>query len=153
MGGESFVLKTPVLFQNQKRNGEKMTAKTIVDKALAMLAHVNTSGAVDQNRESRYYGIAPAYLTLLQYEIASLQNIPAYNIQLTSLAQPLAIDDDTALRIMPAGLAMYFALIDRDDALYNHFSKLYYESLIPSIKPDEVKINDYYGVLTDPTMR
>jgi hypothetical protein len=130
-----------------------MTAKVIVDKALVMLSHVNMAGAVDENRESRYYGLAPAYLTLLQYEIASLQNRPAVNMQVTDLVEPLAIDDDTALRMMPAGLAMYFALIDRDDACYNHFSSLYYESLIPSVKPDEIFIEDYYGVRADPTFR
>jgi hypothetical protein len=130
-----------------------MTAKTIVDKALLMLSHGNMAGVVDENRESRYYGLAPAYLTLLQYEIASLANLPAVNMQVSSLDKELALDGDTALRLMPAGLAMYFALIDRDDACYNHFSKLYYESLVPSVRPDEVKLEDTYGVSGDPTMR
>jgi len=44
-------------------------------------------------------------------------------------------------------------LIDRDDACYNHFSSLYYESLVPSVRPDEIFIEDYYGVRADPTFR
>lgn len=129
-----------------------MTAKTIADAALQLLSHVNQAGSVDETRESRYYGLAPAYLTLLQYEIAALQNLPAVNMQVTGPDAVLSIDDDTALRLMPTGLAMYYALIDGDEACYSHFSKLYYEGLLPSLKPDESKIIDYYGVTSDPTM-
>lgn len=130
-----------------------MTAKIVVDQALRLLTHVNAAGAVDENREARYYGVAPGYLTLLQYEVAALQNRPAQGMAVNTLGDSLALDDDTALRLLPAGLAMYFALADRDDAAYNHFSKLYYGELVPSIKPGEVFLTDYYGARCDPTMR
>jgi hypothetical protein len=55
--------------------------------------------------------------------------------------------------VLPFGLAMYFAVIDRDSELYNHFSQLYYGTLLPSIKTDETAIQDYYGVMSDRTLQ
>ena len=53
---------------------------------------------------------------------------------------------------MPAGLAMYFALIDRDAEMYNHFSSLYYEKLLPTVKTGEVNIRECYLSPHDPRM-
>lgn len=130
-----------------------MTAKEVTSMALELLSRVGQTGSVDETRQSRYYGIAPAYLTLMQYEIASLMNLSAVGMKVTDITAALKIDDDTAARVMPAGLAMYFALTDGDAACYDHFAKLYYNSLLPSLKPDESGIVDYYGVAGDPTMR
>lgn len=130
-----------------------MTAKEITAMALELLSRVGQSGSLDETRQSRYYGIAPAYLTLMQYEIASLKNLPATGMQVADIDAQLKIDDDTAARVMPSGLAMYFALTDGDAACYDHFAKLYYNFLLPSLKPDECGLTDYYGVAGDPTMR
>lgn len=129
-----------------------VTAKNVADLALKLIGRVNAAGAVDENRESRYYGMAPAYLTVLQTELAELENTDAPR-PVADLSQMLSVSDETALKVMPAGLAMYFSLIDRDSELYNHFSQVYYGSFIPQIKPDENELEDYYGVLDDDSMR
>lgn len=130
-----------------------MKGKAIVFTALRALNHTNGSGAVDENRESRYFGIAPAFLTLLQNEIAARRGDAQTPAPLASLADDLALDDDTAARVLPAGLAMLFALADRDGDVYNHFSQLYYGSLLPSVQPGEVLLADSYGVRNDGTFQ
>lgn len=120
--------------------------------ALKLISHVGEMGVIDKNRESRYYGVAPAYLTVLQYELAEHENAPA-PLAVTSLTQELDISDETALKVMPVGLAMYFALIDRDAALYNHFKSSYYGSFAPSVKAAETPLAERYLMPGDPMMR
>lgn len=127
-------------------------AKEVVDAALKLICHVGELGAVDANRESRYYGVAPSYLTVLQYELAEYENAPQPK-PISDLSQQIELSDETALKVMPVGLAMYFALIDRDAALYNHFSTTYYGRLVPSIKAAEVPLAECYIKLGDPMMR
>lgn len=58
----------------------------------------------------------------------------------------LEISDDTAMRIMPYGLAANFALIDKNDDMYSDYSYMY-RSLIRTIRSDEVDIADDYYML------
>jgi hypothetical protein len=127
-------------------------AKEVVDMALRLVCHVGEMGAIDKNREGRYYGVAPSYLTVLQYELAEYENAPQ-PLPVTNLTQELELSDETALKVMPVGLAMYFALIDRDAALYNHFQSSYYGSFAPSIKAAEVPLAECYLASGDPMMR
>lgn len=127
-------------------------AKYVISAALKLTAHANESGDVDESRESRYYGLAPAYLTLLQSELALCENLPVPS-PVTGPDDTLAVSDETAVKTLPAGLAMYFALIDRDSELYNHFSRIYYSSLMPSARAAETTLNDVYGVLQDPSFQ
>lgn len=129
-----------------------MQAKAIVEQALRLTAHVNAAGAVEPGRESRYYGLAPAMLTILLTELAQVTGADAPQ-PLQSLTQELPVDDGTAQRVLPAGLAMYFALTDRDADQYNHFSQLYYDRLLPSARPDSFPLTDVYGAAGDPTMQ
>lgn len=126
-------------------------AKEVVDAALKLMCHVNDMGSVDRNRESRYYGIAPSYLTVLQYELAEKEGAPP-QLPIDSLSQEIGLSDETALKVMPVGLAMYFALMDRDAALYNHFSKSYYDTLVPEIRSAETNITECYIAAGDPMM-
>jgi hypothetical protein len=127
-------------------------AKDVAEAALKLICHVNDMGAVDRNREGRYYGVAPAYLTLLQYELAEFEGAPQ-PLPISELLQDIGLSDETALKVMPAGLAMYFALIDRDAELYNHFSQSYYGTLIPEIKAAEVALQECYIHPYDPMLR
>jgi hypothetical protein len=127
-------------------------AKDVAEAALKLICHVNDMGAVDRNKESRYYGVAPAYLTLLQYELAEFEGAPQ-PLPISELLQDIGLSDETALKVMPAGLAMYFALIDRDAELYNHFSQSYYVTLIPAIKVAEVPLQECYIHPGDPMLR
>jgi len=125
-----------------------MKAIEAVKAALIMAAHLNISGAIDESRQSRYYGTAAAYLNVLQYEISSYCNLPP-PVPISDLEQDLGLDNEVAARLLPAGLVMYFALIDRDTALYNHYAELYYERLLPQIKLDEILLEDYYCMRSD----
>lgn len=138
----------------KKGDEENMSvkAKEIADAALKLICHVGELGAIDKNRESRYYGLAPSYITVLQYELSEYENAPQ-PLPIENLEQEIDLSDKTALKVMPIGLAMYFALIDRDADLYNHFSSLYYEKLVPSIKTAEVKISECYIFPNDPMLR
>jgi hypothetical protein len=69
-------------------------------------------------------------------------------VPIIDLEQDLGLDD-VAVRLLPAGLVMYFALIDHDTALYNHYAQLYYERLLPQIKLDEILLEDYYCLRSD----
>jgi hypothetical protein len=42
-----------------------MKAIEAVKAALIMAAHLNTSGVIDESRQSRYYSTATAYLNVL----------------------------------------------------------------------------------------
>ncbi len=127
-------------------------AKDVADTALKLMCHVNDMGAVDRNKESRFYGVAPAYITVLQYELAEFEGAPP-PLPISVLSQEIGLSDETALKVMPVGLAMYFALIDRDAALYNHFSQSYYGTLIPQIKAAETNIEECYIRRGDPMLR
>lgn len=128
-------------------------AKDAVDAALILMGHVNELGAVDESREARYFGAAPAYLNILCGEIAGAEgnNTPVNPIN--DLEQELDIGEDAAKRVLPPGLAMYFAVLDRDSALYGFFSQLYYQKMLPSLKTGEAVIEDSYGVLKDGTFQ
>jgi hypothetical protein len=134
-------------------------AKDAVISALKLMGIVNSYGVVDENGCSKYFGVAPAYLNILVREIATAENtqaiqaLQAVSSNIQGLDSVLDISDDSATRVLPFGLAMYFAVIDRDSELYNHFSQLYYGTLLPSVKADEVIIQDYYGVTSDRTLQ
>lgn len=127
-----------------------ITARSAVNTALALTGHINGAGAVDANREARYFGAAPAYLTILVNEIANAENLglPAQIVR--GVDDPLMISETSARKVLPAGLAMYFSALDGDGDLFNHFSKLYYENLLPSVKPGETALTDSYGMTRDP---
>jgi hypothetical protein len=129
------------------------TAKDAVISALKLMGNVNSYGVVDENSCSKYFGVAPAYLNILVREIATAENAQVVPSNVQGLDAVLDISDDSAARVLPFGLAMYFAVIDRDSELYNHFSQLYYGTLLPSIKADETAIQDYYGVISDRTLQ
>lgn len=128
-----------------------VTAKEVTDSALNLVFHVTEGGALDRTREARYRGVAPSYLTVLQYELAGLENQP-FSQPVTTLDDVISLTDKTAREIMPVGLAMYFALLDRDSELYNHFAEIYHSRLTPSVSPGEVKLRECYLKSNDPMM-
>jgi hypothetical protein len=129
------------------------TAKDAVISALKLMGVVNSYGVVDENNCSKYFGLAPAYLNILVLEIANAENAELMQDSIQGLDCALGISDDSATRVLPFGLAMYFAVIDRDSELYNHFSQLYYGTLLPSIKANETAIQDYYGIMSDASFK
>jgi hypothetical protein len=129
-----------------------VTAKEVVEIALGLAGHVGAAGTIDKNREARCYGVAPSFLTMLQCELAAYENAPVPQ-PVGSLSQLIELSDETARKVLPAGLAMYFALLDRDAVLYNHFKSCYYGSLAPSVKAAETTLAECYLTPGDPMMR
>jgi hypothetical protein len=129
------------------------TAKDAVISALRLMGIVNSYGVVERTGCSKYFGVAPAFINILVHEIAAAENAQAAPSEVRLIEDALEISDDSAARVLPFGLAMYFAVIDRDSELVNHFSQLYYGTLYPSIRADETAIQDYYGVMRDPTLK
>jgi hypothetical protein len=136
----------------ETQNNLTVKAKDVADEALKLMFHVGESGAVDEAKENKLYAVAPAYLTVLQSELAPLENAAIPN-PITSLDGTISLSDETALKVMPCGLAMYFALAERDSELYNHFSACYYTKLLPTVKANEVKLCDCYLSQNDSMMR
>lgn len=124
-------------------------AKTAVAAALRLLGHGNGAGYINETAEARYFGLAPGYLSLLCCEIAKAEGQEGVPAPISTLGDALPVSDDSARRVLPFGLAMYFALIDRESELYNHFSSAYYGTLLPSVYAPEQDITDSYGVLRD----
>ncbi|MDR3643924.1 MAG: hypothetical protein P4M02_02480, partial [Clostridia bacterium] len=104
---------------------------------------------VDENAEGKYLGLAPAYLSILCGEIGQAEGSFGAVPAVTDLGAALPVSDDSAQRVLPAGLAMYFSVADRETELYNYFSSLYYGTLLPGVRAPEAAITDYYGVLRD----
>lgn len=130
-----------------------MKAKEIADRALVLLGHVNAAGGLDENREARYYGMAPALLTALQSELSALAGLQPPSAPITDLSQEISLDEALAGRILPAGMVMLFALCEHDSDRYNHYSKLYYGTLLPSVTLGEVPLQDIYGFRGDPELQ
>lgn len=127
-----------------------VTAKDITRAALKLLGKVNQKGAVEENKQSVYFGLAPAYLTQIQYEIAVAENKEMSALTpVTGLDSVLMIDDVDAQNVAPSGLAYLFASYDHDADMYAVHSQNYHNNLLPSIKPAEVDFDDYYGVRLD----
>lgn len=129
-----------------------LTCKRLADEALRLLGRVDLEGRVDEAKEARFYGMAPACLTQLQSE-AALRLGEEAPPAVDSLDGTSQLEAGAAWHVLPAGLAMHFALAARDDAAYNHFSRLYYSDLLPSLAADELLPGDAYGVRGDATMQ
>lgn len=123
--------------------------KQVTDAALKLLGHVNNRGMVDENREAKYYALAPAYVTELQADLLIAENYTGDAVPpLVSLTDSLTISDDTANRVLPSGLAMKFALLDSDSDKLNYYSQMYSNKLSTVVPADDA-ITDYYGALSD----
>lgn len=128
------------------------TARDVINAALMLTGHVNQTGSIDFNREMRYFGVAPSYLTILVNEIANAENLGVPAQTVNTVDDLLIISDQSARKVLPVGLAMYFSALDGDNDLYNHYSQLYYGNLLPSVNPGETTLCDSYGATRDPDL-
>lgn len=128
--------------------------KQLADEALRMLGYTGQSGGadVDEARAARFYAMAPACLTQLQAEAARALGQPAPAPARTLDSVP-ALDAGAAWLILPAGLAMHFAMAARDDTAYQHYAHLFYTELLPTLAGEEMQPRDVYGARGDPTMQ
>lgn len=128
-----------------------LKVKDIAEYALKLINHIDSDGNIDEETDAKYLNVAPAYLTVLQLEVA--EKINQEDIEpLTSLDDVISLDDETAIKTLPFGLAMYFALMERDGELYNHFNSCFYNQVLCSLKNDEATIEEVYLSSDDPMM-
>lgn len=78
-----------------------ITAKESVVAALKLMGIVNSYGYVDENKCSRYFGVAPAYLNILVCEIAAAENAQTVPSAVQTPDSTLDISDDSATRVLP----------------------------------------------------
>jgi hypothetical protein len=121
-----------------------MTGQDVYEAALALIDEIGDDGTIDEDTTASYEGKAPRLLDMIQRELAIAENVTA--TQITALTSVLVISDDTALRVMPYGLAAKFALQDKDLDLYGELIREY-EKLKRTIRSDEADITDEYDVL------
>jgi hypothetical protein len=116
-----------------------MTVRDIFDHAMALIDET------DPENEKDYEYKAPQLVDALQRELAFYEGKTSAG-KIEGMNSALTVSDDTALRIMPYGLAASFALADRNADMYNDYSYMY-RSLIRTIRPEETDITDEYDIL------
>lgn len=122
-----------------------MTARDVYELSLALIDEIESDGNISIETAASYAGKAPRIIDVLQKELAFYEGV-ALTDSVKHLDDVLQISDDTAMRIMPYGLAASFALADKNGDMYGDYSFMY-RSLIRTIRTDEVDISDNYNVL------
>ncbi len=122
-----------------------MTARDVYERAMALIDETEEDGSVGSEYTADYEGKAPSIIDTLQRELAFYEDVTLTST-VVSLEDALEISDDTALRIMPYGLAAAFALADKSTDMYSDYSYLY-RSLQRTIRRDEADIVDKYEIL------
>ena len=117
------------------------TAQEVYDAALVLI----DSPEDLESTTADYYEKAPYLIDMLQRDLALKEGIDITE-KITALTDELEISDDTALRVMPYGLAAKFALHDKDPDLYNDYS-MQYMALQRTIPRDEEDVEDQYDSL------
>jgi hypothetical protein len=118
----------------------KMTANDVYELALALIEEDK-----DSENEGDYRGKTPQLIDALQREIAFYEGVAPGKIK--DMNDSLQISDDSAMRIMPYGLAALFALADRNADMQSDYSYMY-RSLLRTIRPEETDIEDKYDILS-----
>lgn len=120
-----------------------MTANDVYKHALAHLDEINDSGEVNTN--TGYEGKAPLIIDTIQREVAKLEDTNVMK-PVSALTDTLYVSDDTALRVMPWGVAAQFALSDKmQDEYENCMIKYEKEKLM--VKPPIKKYDPYYSLV------
>ena len=122
-----------------------MTAQEVYEYALALLDELESDGSVSDDTDDSYGGKALQLINILQREIARAEGVTPRSV--TSFTDVLRISDDSAIRILPYGLAAKFALADDNQALYTQYQSEY-NSLLRTISATETSIIDVMNVMS-----
>lgn len=120
------------------------TVQSAVDAALACLNLDSAYGQTDSVAATRYYSIAVPIVNELAAEILTHENPVAVYSPIGALTDVLCISDDSALRVLPIGIAMRFVEGDSDVSSYNALSAEYYNEKLPSIHAVSTGSNNKY---------
>lgn len=121
------------------------TARVVYELALALIDEVDDDGTIDTEATASYAGKAPKLIDLLQRELALCEGATV-TTAISALTDTLILTDDTALRVMPFGLAARFAQADKDVDMYNEH-KYDYETAKRTVGVTETVISDEYSIL------
>lgn len=121
-----------------------MTVKDVTMTTLKMMGYVNNFGMVDENKNSKYFRLAPSFLNLIQQEIARAEGIAA-PAELHSTTDIISVSESSASTAAPAALAMYFAQMEQDNVAYSFWAQQYYNNLLPYIGTIQGAIENVYG--------
>ena len=122
-----------------------MTARDVYERAMALIDETETDGSISSEYAADYEGKAPRLIDTLQHELAFYESV-TLTASIDDLDDVLEISDDTAVRIMPYGLASVFALADKNTDMYGDYSSMY-RRLCNTIRSDEADITDGYEIL------
>lgn len=116
-----------------------MTARDAYEIALALI-----DSAESETENEDYARRAPAVIGVLQKELAFYEGVTVTG-EIEDLDDALQLSDDTASRVLPYGIAAYFALADKNGDMYNDYSYMY-RALCRTIRHSEADTEDEYGV-------
>jgi len=128
------------------------TVREVTQTALKLLGRGGNRGNIDENRESKYFSIAPTTCDSLQTELLICEGYDFDTLPLppalTSLDDVLTVSDMTARRVMVQGMARDFAALDEDVNKVSFFG-VKYENAKNQMSPVALQIVDSLGLLTD----
>lgn len=99
----------------------------------------------------KYAKAAPSYCDMLQAELLHLEGTHTGADPLQTMDDYLSVTDDTAVRVLPVGLAWLFAVIDENGQL-SQALQAQYMAAKQQISAGTSTINDHYNTLLDPNM-
>jgi response regulator of citrate/malate metabolism len=123
-----------------------MTANDVYEAALALMDEIDDDSTVNEEATASYAGKAPRLLDLLQRELAKLEGVEV-TAKIDTLDDEMEISDDSAMRVMPYGLAAQFASADENYGKADRFQGKY-EQLQRTIGVVETGITDEYEILS-----
>ena len=100
-----------------------VTGFKVVDHALYLLNYTVPSGATNSNQNAELLRRSLPYVNAVLADILHIQHKPFDSV--SSLAEVLPVDEDTAIRVMAPGVAMYLAQSENDGDNYNRWSAEY----------------------------
>lgn len=100
-----------------------MTGYDVTRQALILLGYTDPTGEIDSRQNGEQLRRALPVLGTVLADIRHLQGLAP--VQVESLADPLPVSDDIALRVLVPGVAMYLAQGENDGDSYNRFSQEY----------------------------
>lgn len=120
-----------------------VTGKQVFDLCMGLIDEVTDSGTISESDTKSYKVKTPMILSILQTRLAQRERLITMPGIITDITLPLAISDETAIGIMPYGLAAHL-LLDENPDLSGFFNDMYSE--LQRTFPNAFEpIEDVYG--------
>jgi hypothetical protein len=121
-----------------------VTGEQVFNLACALIDEISENGSVVLDNPDYYKTKSASFLTILQTELLPLNQTP---VIITDITQDLILDDRTAIKVLPYGLAAHLLLTD--DPNTSAFFNARYDEL-KRIRPTAIQpITDKYNLAGD----